>query len=88
MIPAAEVFLRKTESPKALTEAALWAIELRPKTRVCVGFGKLIFPKTAWRRFGPRRVATCVYKKNPTGILKELVESETQTVKGAGEVPL
>ena len=50
--------------------------------------GNRIFPKAAWRRFGQRRVAACIYEKNPAGILKELVESETQTVKGAGEVPL
>ena len=87
MIPAAEVFLRKTESPKALTEAALWAIEPRPKTGVCVGFGKPYIPKTRlatlWAAEG-----SCVYEKNLTGLLKELVESETQTVKGADEVPL
>ncbi len=57
VIPAAEVFLRKTESPKALTEAALWAIEPRPKTGVCVGFGKPYIPKT---RLAPLWAAWCM----------------------------
>ena len=51
-----EVFLRKTESPKAVTEAQLWAIDLRPKTGVRDGFGNRVFPKPALRRFGPQGV--------------------------------